>query len=170
MKLILSAVLMLTLSLPAMSKTLIGKVNIQKVLLTIKEGKKVRNRLEKNFKSRQKELQGEEGKIRKMQEDFKKQSLVMNEKTKLQKEQEIQKRIMQLQQKSLGHNKELQALEDKLKKPILEKLRKIINTVSKSSGVDLTFEVSTTPIVYAKNEKDLTAAVVKAYDTKHPGK
>jgi len=42
----------------------------------------------------------------------------------------------------------------------------VIDEVSKSASVDMTYESSTAPIVYAKDEKDLTDDVVKAYDKK----
>lgn len=143
---------------------LVGTVDIQKILVSVKEGKKVRDQLKKEFEKKQGELKKEEDKIRKMQEDFKKQSLVLNDKAKLKKQQSIQQEIMALQQKSMGYQKDIQSMEANLKKPILDKIRGIIETVSKEQGVDMTFEISVAPIIYAKNKKDLTDLVIKAYD------
>ena len=84
------------------------------------------------------------------------------------KEREILQSIIKLQQKSLGFQKEIQKMENKLKRPILENIRAVINDVSKDAKVDLTFESSTAPVVYAKNEKDLTEKVIKLYNKKYP--
>ena len=69
---------------------------------------------------------------------------------------------------ALDERKEIQSglQTQKYKKTILNKLRGIITDVSKKAGVDMTFESSTAPIVYAKNEKDLTDEVIKEYDKK----
>lgn len=146
--------------------TLVGKVDVQKILITVKQGKGVRAKLKKEFDKKQKTLKKEEGRIRKMQEDFKKQSLVMNDQAKIKKQQTIQAEILKLQKTSMGYQKEIQALEAKLKGPILKNVRGIIQTISKGAGVDMTFEVSAAPIVYAKNQVDLTDKVIKAYDKK----
>lgn len=166
MKSILALLIAMTLAVPSAYAVTLGKVDIQKVLLTVKQGQKVREDLKKEFDKKQGELQKEEGSIRKMQEDFQKQGVVMNDKAKEKKEREIQEKIIMLQQKSMEYQKEIQEMENKLKKPILERVREIITEVSKTSGVDMTYEASTAPIVYAKEEKDLTGDVIKAYDKK----
>tara|TARA_R110000868_G_scaffold282927_2_gene543275 strand:- start:5744 stop:6250 length:507 start_codon:yes stop_codon:yes gene_type:complete len=166
MKLISVVVLALTLGAPAAQALVLGKVDIQKVLLTVKQGQKVREELKKEFDKKQGTLQKEEATIRKMQEDFQKQGVVMNDKAKAKKEQEIQEKIIQLQQKSMSYQKEIQEMENKLKKPILDRVKEVIDSVSKTASVDMTYESSTAPIVYAKDEKDLTDDVIKAYDKK----
>ncbi len=162
----ISLVLMMALSLSATATT-IGKVDIQKVLLTIKQGQGVRAKLKKSFESKQKLLKKDETKIRKMQKDFQKQSLVMNDAAKGKKQKLIQESIVKLQQKTQKFQAEIQKMENKMKKPILERVKKIVEIVSKKANVDITFESSTAPIVYAKSEKDITADVIKAYDKKH---
>jgi Skp family chaperone for outer membrane proteins len=72
---------------------------------------------------------------------------------------------MALQQKTMGFQQEIQNQENELKKPILEKVRKVIEKVSKSGGYDMVFEVSTSPI-YVKEVSDITDKVVKAYNAK----
>lgn len=166
MKSLLVATLTLLLAAPAAHALVLGKVDIQKILLTVKQGQKVRDDLKKEFDKKQAALQKEEGSIRKMQEELQKQGVVMNDKAKEKKEREIQEKIIALQQKSMEYQKEIQDMENKLKKPILERVREIIDEVSKSSNVDMTYESSTAPIVYAKEEKDLTDDVIKAYDKK----
>lgn len=166
MKKLIALCLALTFTTPAFA-LLIGKVDVQNVLLSIEEGKRVREKLKKKFDEKQGIIKKEEDKIKKAQEDFQKQSLVMNDKAKQTKQMEIQKSIMKLQQETAGYQKEIQDMENEMKKPILDKLKVIIEEVSAKSGVDVTFESNTAPIIYAKSEKDLTEEVVKAYNKKH---
>ena len=165
---ILITFLVLTLSFPSFASFLVGKVDIQKVLLSVKQGQKVRDQLKGEFEKKKKVLDKEQEKIKKLQQDFAKQSLVMNDKAKLSKEKEIQEMIIKLQQQSLGFQKEIQEMENKMKAPILNRVRDVINTVSKKAGVDVTFEASTAPVVYAKNEKELTDEVIAQYNKKFP--
>lgn len=166
MKKLIALCLALTFTTPAFA-VLIGKVDVQNVLLSIEEGKRVRDKLKKKFDEKQSVIKKEEDKIKKAQEDFQKQSLVMNDKAKQTKQMDIQKSIMKLQQETAGYQKEIQDMENEMKKPILEKLKVIIEEVSAKAGVDVTFESNTAPIIYAKSEKDLTEEVVKAYNKKH---
>jgi outer membrane protein len=151
----------------AFAKFVVGKVDIQRILLSVSEGKRVRDQLKKKFEEKQKVLKKEEKSIRKEQENFEKRKNLLSDKKKNQGGQKIQEKILKLQQKSVKYQKEMQGMENKLKKPILEKLKLVIDQVSKKSGVDITFEVSTAPVVYAKESKDLTNDVIKAYDKKH---
>ncbi len=162
MKKLLCVMAMLSLT-SAASAASIAKVDVQKVLLSVKEGKSVRKTLKKSFDEKQEIIKKEENKIKKLQEDYQKQSAVIDAKTKAKKEQEIQGRIMALQQKTMAFQKEIQAKENELKQPILEKVRTVIEKVSKSGNYDMVFEVTTSPI-YVKEVDDITDKVVKAYD------
>ena len=59
-------------------------------------------------------------------------------------------------------------MEQKLKTPILERVKTIVDEVSKSADVELVYEAATAPILFAKTEKDLTNEVVSAYNKKFP--
>tara|TARA_R110002072_G_scaffold534_6_gene3824 strand:+ start:5317 stop:5787 length:471 start_codon:yes stop_codon:yes gene_type:complete len=155
---------MFNVSLFAQSK--VGRIDIQKVLLTVKEGKNVRNQLKKEFDKKQAEIKKEENKIKKAQQAYEKKSKVMNDKARLKKERSIQEMIIGLQQKTQKYQQEIQGKEQVLKKPILERVRKIIDSVAKKGGFDLVFEVTASP-VFAKNVKDITSDVVKAYDKEY---
>jgi outer membrane protein len=142
-----------------------GRVDVQKVLVTVNQGKKVKSKLQKKFEEKQKILKKEEEAIRKLQETYKKQSLVMNDKAKVKKEREIQEKVFRLREKSMGFQNELQKEEQNLKRPILKNIRTVIDSVSKGGSFDLVFEMGTAP-VYIKDYKDITADVIKQYDAK----
>ncbi len=152
------------------ASVLIGLVDIQKIIVTIKEGKSVTKTLEKAFNDKKAIIKKDEEKIKKAQEDYSKQSMVLAEAARMKREREIQEQMMKLQSKTMEFQKEIQKMEQDMKKPILEKLRPIIDEVSKANAVSMTFELSAAPIIYAESKKDLTEDVIKAYDKKHPGK
>ena len=169
MKTVLIAMLCACL-FPVCAEVLVGTVDVQKVLVTVKEGDAVKGKLQKAYEKKQGELKGDEEKIRKQQDEYQKQRLVMNEQAKATKEQQLQEEFVKLQKKTMEYQKEIQEMEQKLKTPILDKIREVVEEVSKKAGVEMTFEMSTGPIVYAKNMKDLTDEVIKQYDKKYPAK
>lgn len=159
---------LLAYSSPSWGGVVAGIIDFHKVMLTVKQGAKVKEKLKREFDKKQKVLKKQEAQIRKMQKDFEKQSLVMNQSAKAKKEKKIQRKILELQEKSVEFTKEIQKLEEKLKRPIVERAKKIIEEVSKKSNVDLMFERNTASLLYAKNQKDLTKQVIESYDKKYP--
>ena len=165
MKIIL-ALLVCTLSFSTLAEVKVGIVNIQKIIVSIKEGKAVNTTLEKSFKKKQEEIKKEEDDIRKLQEKFQKQTSVLSESAKAKKGNEIKAKIDAVRAKMMKYQKEIQKQEAELKKPILEKLSPIIDKVAVDEKIDLTFEVTQAP-VHALKKVDLTDKVIKAYDAKH---
>ena len=138
--------------------------------LKVSKGKNVRKKLTSAFEKKQAELKKEEDKIRKKQESFKKQSLVLNDSAKAKKQQEMQAEIYKLQQKTVAYQREIQSMEQKFKRPILEKVKAIVDSISKKDGIDMTIEASAPFVLYLKKSTDITDKVIKAYDKKHPSK
>ncbi|MCY4523159.1 MAG: OmpH family outer membrane protein [Halobacteriovoraceae bacterium] len=146
----------------------VGLIDFQKILLTVKQGAKIKSKLKKEYDKKQNIIKKEENKIRKMQKELKKQSLVMKTTTRAKKEEAIQMSILALQRKSVGFTKEMEQMEQKLKRPIIDRAKKIIDAVSKEAAVDITFEKNSSGAVYVKSGKDLTDLVIKLYNKKHP--
>ncbi|MDA8793499.1 OmpH family outer membrane protein [Bacteriovoracaceae bacterium] len=146
----------------------VGIINVKRIMKQLEEGKSVSTKLRASFKSKEKVLKDEEAKIKKLQQDFQKQDLVLSGKAKAKKQQDIQKAIMAYQKKTVDYQKQMQKEEAELKKPILDKLSKIVDQISKKQGVEMTFEASTSPVVYVKTRVDLDKEVISEYNKKHP--
>jgi outer membrane protein len=168
MKSLITVIASLLMTSSVFAAVSIGKVDVQKVLISVAQGQGVRDQLKKSFDEKQKVLKDEEDKIRKLQEDYQKKASVLNDKEKGKKEREIQEKIVGIQQKTATFQKDIQDMEQKLKTPILEKVKAIVDDVAKSADVDMVYEAATAPILYAKQEKDLTDEVIKMYNKKFP--
>ncbi|MGZ3856429.1 MAG: OmpH family outer membrane protein, partial [Bacteriovorax sp.] len=82
MKSLIAIVASLLITSSAFAKVLVGKVDVQKVLVTVNQGQAVRDQLKKSFDEKQKVLKDEEDKIRKLQDDYQKKASVLNDKEK----------------------------------------------------------------------------------------
>lgn len=158
------------LPMTAFAETVVGLVDVQKVLTSVKEGQNVMKTLEKAFNDKKGLLKKEEDRIKKSSEDLKKQAAVLSEQARLTKDRDIQEQISKMQAKAMDFQREMQKMENDLKRPLIDKLRPIIDEVSKSSAVSMTFESASAPILYAEAKKDLTDDIIKAYDKKYPAK
>lgn len=142
----------------------IGVVDMQQAIQSVKEGKSARSKLEKEFNKKKKELQNEEAQIKKMHEEFQKKSLVMSEKARAEKQQEIQGRILKLQQKTMQSQQEIQQKEKDLTQPIITKLRKIIKDMAEKQGYSVVLEKNENTVLYFLDKDDLTTEVIKRFN------
>jgi outer membrane protein len=162
--------LLLMISASVHAEVIVGIVDIQKIITSVKEGKSVMETLKKSFDDKKMKLQKKEEEIKKMQESFQKQSLVLSDIEKGKKQQEMQEQVLKLREQTMEYQKDIQKQEADLKKPILDKLKDIIEEISKKEKVDFTIEISSSPLVYAQNKKELSQEVINAYDKKYSKK
>jgi outer membrane protein len=160
-------VIALAFSFSSLAEVKVGIVNIQKIIVTIKEGKSVNTTLEKSYNSKKKLIKKEEEAVKKLQEKFQKQSKVYSEATKAKKGAEIGRKMEAIRKKVAQFQSDIRKQEAELKKPLLEKLKPVIDSISKEANVSMTFEISSSPVVYAASKVDLTDKVIKAYDKKY---
>lgn len=149
------------------AKITFAVVDMQKSLQTVEAGKKAKAQLEKDFNTKKKMLTDEEGAIRKLTEEFKKQSLVMNEEAKGKKQQEIQERIMKFQESTARSQSEIQQKESELTAPIVKNLRDLIKEVASKKGVTLVLDKNEANVLFSADSLDLTNEIVTAYNAKH---
>lgn len=142
----------------------IATVDMQKALQTVEAGKKAKAQLEKEFNAKKKELQAEESSIKKMTEEFKKQSLVMSDEARAKKQGELQERIMKFQELTGRSQNEIQQKERDLTQPIIVKLRGIIADTAKKKNYTVVLEKNDNNVLYSQEKDDLTSEVVTAYD------
>jgi len=143
----------------------LGFVDMQKALQTVEAGKKAKAQLEKEFNAKKKDLQTEEGAIRKMGEEFKKQALVMNEEARAKKQGEIQERVMKLQELQARSQMELQQKEHDLTQPIIIKLRTIVSELAKQKNYNAILEKNENTVIFSQDKDDLTTEVVNRYNS-----
>ena len=142
----------------------IGVVDMQKALQSVEAGKKAKSQLEKEFNSRKKDLQTEEAAIKKMGDEFRKQSLVMSDEARSKKQNEIQERIMKFQELTAKSQSEIQQKERELTEPIITKLRSLISEVAKKKNMTVVLEKNDNTVLYSLEKDDLTTEVVDLYN------
>ena len=144
--------------------TKIGVVDMQKALQTVEAGKNAKATLEKEFNAKKKQLQTEEASIKKLGEEYKKQSLVMNDEAKAKKQNELQERYMKFQELTARSQTEIQQKEQELTRPIITRLRTIISDIAKQKGYAVVLEKNENTVLFSQDKDDLTGEVVTAFN------
>ncbi len=142
----------------------IATVDMQKAIQSVDAGKKARAQLEKDFNAKKKELQDEEAAIKKLGEEFKKQSLVLSEEARMKKQGELQERIMKFQEKTARSQTDIQQKEQQLTEPIVVKLRSLISETAKKKNYTLVLEKNENTVLFSLEKDDLTQEVIDLFN------
>lgn len=142
----------------------IGVVDMQRAIQAVESGKKAKSQLEKEFNAKKTELQKEEAAIKKMGEEFRKQSLVLNDEARAKKQSELQERIMKFQEMTARSQQEISQKEQELTLPIIEKLRSIIGDTAKTKGYSVILEKNENTVLFSLDKDDLTDEIIKTFN------
>lgn len=145
-------------------ETKIGLVDMQKTLQSVDAGKKAKTQLEGEFNKKKQDLQKEEAALKKMHEEFQKQSLVMSDQARAKKQQEIQERFVKLQETTARSQQEIQKKEQELTEPIIAKIRSFIAEMAKKKGYTLVLEKNENTVLYSQEKDDLTQELIASFN------
>ncbi|HHS12194.1 MAG TPA: OmpH family outer membrane protein [bacterium] len=147
----------------------IGYVNSQKMIMTYPEAIEAQRKFQQEVDAVDKELkQMEQGLIAKQQE-FNQQSILLSEKKKQEKQQEMQDMYIRLQQYRQEKQNELAQRQDDLMKPILDKMDAAIQKMGVEEGWDFIFDSLQGNILYARKKFDLTDKLLDVLGVKTEG-
>jgi len=157
--------LLLLGSAPAFAEEIrVGVVDMQKAIQSVEAGKKAKSQLEKEFNARKKDLQAEESSLKKMGEEFRKQSLALTDDARRKKQAELQERILKFQELTQRSQQEIQQKEQELTQPIVVKLRTVISDLAKQKGYTVVLEKNDNMVLYSLEKDDLTNEVVTIFN------
>lgn len=151
------------------SEVKLGTVDMQKAIQNVEAGKKAKSTLEKEITSKKKEIDTEQAAVEKMFNEFKKQSLVMNEEARAKKEGEIRERGAKLQEAKYKAQQDLQRREQELTEPIVTKIRALITEVAKQKGYQMVLEKNENTVLYSQEKDDLTSEIITAFNKQNKG-
>jgi outer membrane protein len=142
----------------------IGVVDVQQVLNQSQRGLALKQKMEQEVAGRNKDLEARQQEVVKLQAEFEKQAPVLSEQAKREKSESIQKKVRDVRRMAEDAGRDF---EKRLRETEMETTREIfavIQEYGKDQGYSLIFERSS--IVYSSTAVDLTAEIVKRFDTK----
>jgi len=142
----------------------IGVVDVQQVLNQSQRGLALKQKMEQEVAGRNKDLEVRQQEVIKLQAEFEKQAPVLSEQAKREKSESIQKKVRDVRRMAEDAGRDF---EKRLRETEMETTREIFGVIQeygKDQGYSLIFERNS--IVYSSTAVDLTAEIVKRFDTK----
>jgi outer membrane protein len=129
----------------------------------VKQGKAAKLTLEALENQRMVFIQETEKQLMKEQDDFGKQSAVLNEAARIKKQTEIQKKIISYQEKASKMTSDQQDKQKELLMPIMSRINDIAEKLRVKKQLSRIFRKET--LIAADPAEDLTQEVIHQYDT-----
>lgn len=144
----------------------IGLVDLQRVVVESKKGQSVLAKLKAERAAKQKEIDGEDGKIRKMETDLAKQASVLSEAARKEREKGIRERALALRRKVEDLNREFAEREREIRSHLIREIAEAVAAYGKENGFLLIMEVRAGGVMYGSPTADVTKEAIAAYDAR----
>jgi len=148
----------------------IGYVDVRTVVLESKSGKQHKVDMEKFVKDKQAALKKEEDKLKTLQQNLEKEMLTLTEAQKQEKQRDFQGKVQAFQKSAQEAEREVRQKDTEYTNKALEEVRKVITEVAKDEKVGLVLGKTEMSVLYAEDGMDLTAKVIKKYDSRPAAK
>ncbi len=142
----------------------IGVIDVMKLQEKSKSFQKVRKELKERFVALEKKLEKERNGVIELEQELKKQSMMLSLDAKEDKRKELEKKMRRFRFLQNETAEEAKALELDARKEVIKDIEKVVNKIGKEKGYVIIFERRTVGLIYYKDTIDLTDEVTKAYD------
>jgi outer membrane protein len=148
--------------------TKIGVVDIQKFQKKSKSFQVTGAKLKKKFEALQKRLDDERNNLQKLEEDFKKQSMMLSLDAQEDKKRELEKKRRYYKYLVEDLTDEMKDTEAEATRQIGKELEKVVQKIAEKEAYTVILEKRTLGLVYYNDAIDITDRVVEAYDALKP--
>ncbi len=143
----------------------VAYVDLQRALNEIEEGKAAKASLKREFDQKQKMLDDKKSEFERLRGDFEKQSVVMSDQARKERQGELEKKGLELQSLFVQLQKELSEREREATRGIFDKMHAIVREIADQEGVALVVQAEA--LVYAQPSLDITNELVRKYNARH---
>jgi outer membrane protein len=142
----------------------IGIIDFQKILNISTKGKSIQNRIKQKGEELKSELDKAEAEIKKLQELYKKEALVLNEEEKKKRAMEVQIKINDFRKLQQKNGAEFNEFRSGLINELREDIEEYTDKKGKEEGYLLIIEKESGTVFYAHNSADMTDEVIQDCD------
>lgn len=139
-------------------------VDLQRALAETEDGRRAIRRLKQLTKRNQADIDERTEALKKAQERLEKRRPALSEEAFAREAAELQKQYVALQQKYVEYQRELAETEQRLSRPILSRLSRIVRRMGQADGYTFVLERTQGGVVWAPSNLDLTDSVIQRYN------
>ena len=158
---LLSALVVACCAATASAQLKVGYIDSEVLKERLPEFRDVQRTLEQLSQDYENQAKKDEAELLKLQEDFRRQELLLSEAKKAELQAEFETKVQQLQQftqEKFGPEGELMRKNVELSEPIFKKINDAIQGMAEEEGYDFIFDAAapSSGLVFAKEQYDLT--------------
>ena len=142
----------------------VGLLDFQQILKQSKTGQKIQSEIKQKRESLTSELQEKQNRIKEMQEKYKRESLVLSNEIKVQKEHEIRAELNEYQMLQNQKNQEFNKIRTELINEVTKRIVDFAQKIGKSQGYFMIIEKQSGTVLYAKDSLEITDQFIKKID------
>jgi outer membrane protein len=146
----------------------VGVVDLQKFQKNSKAFQKASVGVKKKFDDMQQKLNDERNTVAKLDEELKKQSMMLSLDAQEDKKRELEKKQRQFKFMYDEFSQEMKDTEMEAIKKVMKELEKVVEKIGEKEGYTIILERRTLGLLYFNNTIDLTDRVTDAYDKLNP--
>jgi outer membrane protein len=146
----------------------VGVVDLQKFQKNSKSFQKSSLSVKKRFDDMQQKLNDERTALAKLDDEFKKQTMMLSLDAQEDKKRELEKKQRHFKFMYDDFTQEMKDVEMDAIKKVMKELEKIVEKMGEKEGYTIILERRTLGLLYFNNTVDLTDRVTDAYDKQNP--
>jgi outer membrane protein len=155
----------------ASGPTRVGIIHIQNAIISTKDGQKAAKELQDKFAPTRSKLEKKQAEIESDRSKLSQGSNALSPEQKEKLMRDIDQKTKSLNRDTEDAQAELDQEQGKIMQELGQRIMAVIDKYSKDKGYSLILDVSSqqTPVLFAANDIDITAEIIKLYDQNAPG-
>ena len=141
-------------------------VDMQRAVQETDDGKAAMLRLKALKESKERQVEKDRNALQAEVEAFQKQAQTMEEKARMAKEQDLQKKYVELAQRAERAGNEMAEQQNKELNNVVPKLRQLLGLIAQREGLTMVFD---TGVAWAPPSLDLTNELIRMYNAQYKG-
>lgn len=165
-----AALCLILLASTAAAQSSMALLNVQEAIQRTAEGQQLIKQLETKYEPTRQRLESKNVDLAQKRDQMQKGANTMSDEARRTLAREIQKAETDLQREAEDARGEFSREQGELFNSVGQKMMAVIDKYSKANGFQIVMDISNpqSPILYAVNEVNITAAIITAYDAEHP--
>lgn len=165
-----AALCLILLASTAAAQSSLALLNVQEAIQRTAEGQQLIRQLEAKYEPTRQRLESMNADLARKRDQAQKGANTMSDEARRMLAREIQKAETDLQRETEDARGEFGQAQNELFNSVGQKMMAVIDKYSKANGFQIVMDISNpqSPILYAVNEVNITAAIITAYDAEHP--
>jgi outer membrane protein len=152
----------------AFAEVKIATVDFQRAINDVAEGAAAKSKLEALFASKKAAIDTMAANLQKMQTELEKQSVILSDAAKKQKEDEFYQAQVAYQQAAQRSEGEMQQAYTGAMESLIEKMKKLTQGIATEKAYTLVVEINEGGVIYAAPTIDITDELIKRYNAANP--